>query len=223
MSTRPSHRTPGALLHPEQPVQPRPERVGVDEQGRGAQRVPLGERAGERRRPRPARAAHHADGAPRRGPLAHVGQRLRPATKPRPAGRPPTPPQRHRGPEDGRRPATGRPRGRRADAAGRAPRPGRRGRRRPAPGRRALQVARQRAGSAHDLHLDAGRRAERDDGVVDGSGPGEEEDGHDDEPRAGPPTPASAAYGACGQGVPEVACGRLTARPAGVLPPTMTA
>ena len=212
---------PRALLHPEQPVQPRSERVGVDEQRRGAQGVPLGERAGQRRRPGPTHAAHHADGAPRRDTLTDVGQGLH---QPRGSIRQVDHrrrPDRHRGPEDG----VGR---RQADHVHVGP--SRRGERHDpvgevdpdqhqlgaAPGREA------EGGIAAHLHLDARGRAERDDGVVDGTGSGEEEDGHGDEPAPRHRRRPVRRTHRCGQGLPEAACGRLMARPPCAVPPTMS-
>ena len=176
---------------------------------RTARGVPLGERARERRRPGAARAAHHPDETAGRGPLADVGQRLdqpgaaagRSTTDAAPsstAGRKTASPTtaRRRGRRPSRRRQAGRPRGQVVpDQHQVGPR----------------HVGQGKGGSAQ-RRPHARRGAERDDGVVDGGGSGDEEDGHA-ESSAGPPTPDSRGEATLWTTVPRPACGRLVARP----------
>ena len=191
----------GEVLHAEQPVEPGPEGVAVDEQRRRSRRVPLGERARQRRGSRATGPADHPDQTAGRGPLADVGELVGEPALARRAGRPRCRAQLDGVAEDGvadTGPTTWTPvrlGGAQADDLV--------GRSSPTSTRSALAPRGQGERRArHDLGPDPRRRTEGDDVESwSGRGPGDQEDGH--APSVGAaPTPVSPRRGPVDNDVP---------------------
>ncbi|UFN43375.1 hypothetical protein LN652_15155 [Nocardioides okcheonensis] len=208
------------VLDADQPVEARPERVRVDQQGGRAVGPPLGERAGQGGAAAPADAADHPDDPARRGTLADVGHQVgepvllalevdhRRGAQPdgRAEGRVARRAADDVHPLATRRRELGQVAGQvGADEHQRGVRPGREGQHRVV------------AGPGGD----AGGGAERDDGVVDGGGGGDHEDGHDDEGRPVHRRPAAARPAGCGRRLRGGTCGCLMAGFPHGRPPTM--